>query len=59
MQLLGFKIQSKFACALRHKKSVESLLINYTCQFEKKRWPVVQIQTCKEFWGKKKKGDKI
>lgn len=58
MQLLGFKIQSKFACALRYKKSVGILLINYMCQLEKKRWPMVQIQICKEFWGKKK-GDKI
>lgn len=54
MQLLGFKIQSKFACAFRYKKSVESLLINYMCQSEKnKRWPMVQIETCKEFWGEK------
>lgn len=59
MQLLGFKIQSKFACALGYKKSVEILLINYMCQLEKKkRCPMVQIQTCKELWGEKK-GDKI
>lgn len=59
MQLLEFKIQSKFAHALEHKKSVEILLINYMCQFEEKgSLAYVSDSDMQRVLGKKK-SDKI
>lgn len=56
MQLLEFKIQSKFAHALEHKKSVEILLINYMCQFEEKgSLAYVSDSDMQRVLGKKKK----
>lgn len=55
MQLLGFKIQSKFACALGYKKSVEILLINYMCQLEKKKVPYGSDSDLQRVMGGKKR----